>query len=196
MTVTGIILYDAVEELDFAGPFEVMAVARMWRPQDQVLTIAKNRDVIQGARGLQLLPHCDYSSAPALDILLVPGGRGSRVEQGNEATLAFVQTQARNAQWVSSVCSGALVLAGAGLLAGRRATTHWAVYDELRQYKDVMVQEGPSYVRDGNLVTSAGITAGIDMALWLLGQVADVDTVRKVQNYLDYQPAPPYQADV
>jgi transcriptional regulator GlxA family with amidase domain len=99
------------------------------------------------------------------------------------------------ATWVTSVCTGALLLHEAGFARGKRVTTHWAFVPQLRERGDVTVLDGPRYVRDGNLVTAAGVSAGIDMALWLVGQLHDPETARKVQRYIQYEPAPPYAAE-
>ena len=192
MTTTGILIFDNVEDLDFVGPLEVFGCARATRPADRVLTLAAQGTPVHCAKGMTVIPTCTYDQAPALDILIVPGGQGTRQERHNPATLAFVQAQAPKVTWLTSVCSGALILASAGLLDGKRATTHWNVLDELRAYPEVRVEAEARYIRDGQTVTSAGISAGIDMALWLLGQVALPELARKVQRHMDYAPAPPY----
>jgi len=112
----------------------------------------------------------------------------------NETLVSFVQEQARRAEWTTSVCTGSFVLASAGLLDGRRATTHWATFDELRtHHPDLDLDPDARWVVDGNVVTAAGVSAGIDMALWLVGQLYDPDHARLVQKYIQYDPAPPYQ---
>ena len=196
MTVTGILLFDGVEELDFAGPWEVLTMGKLLRPDDRVVTIARTRDAVRCAKGLRVLADHGFDDAPALDVLLVPGGDGTRALLEDRATLDFVQRCAARAQWTTSVCSGSLVLAAAGLLDGRAATTHWAVLPELRRFERVQVLEQLRYVRDGRIVTSAGVSAGIDMALWLFGQLASPEDARKVQRLMQYDPAPPYQAQV
>jgi transcriptional regulator GlxA family with amidase domain len=188
---TGIVLFDGAEELDWAGPFEVFTMAR--REGDTVVTIAESDGPVTGAKGLRVLPDHTFATAPDLDVLLIPGGRGSRRERTNPAMLEFVQKVAPRCTWVTSVCTGAFVLEGAGLLAGRRLTTHWAAIEELRGLApDLEVLEQVRYVRDGNVVTSAGVSAGIDMALWLVGQIVSVDHARRTQYLMEYDPAPPY----
>ena len=193
MTTTGILLFDGVEELDFAGPWEVLTMAKLLRPDDRVVTIARSRDAVRCAKGMRVLADHGFDDAPALDVLLVPGGDGTRPLMKDREVLAFVQRCAARAQWTTSVCSGALVLAAAGLLDGRDATTHWAVLPELRVFEKVNVLEHVRYVRDGQIVSSAGVSAGIDMALWLLGQLASPAEARKVQRLMQYDPAPPYR---
>jgi transcriptional regulator GlxA family with amidase domain len=190
---TGILVFDGVEELDFAGPWEVMTVAR--KEGDRVLTIADGTGPITCAKGLRVLPDATFADAPPLDVLLVPGGEGARERVDDPATIEWIKSTAASATWVTSVCTGALLLDATGLLAGRRATTHWAYIDHLREKGDVTVIDDERYVADGNLVTAAGVSAGIDMALWLVGQLYDIDHARAVQRVIQYDPAPPYAAD-
>lgn len=195
MTTTGIVLFDGAEELDWAGPFEVFTMAR--RDGDAVVTIAEAPGPVTGAKGLRVLPDQTFATAPELDVLLVPGGRGSRRERTNPAMLRYVREAAERATWVTSVCTGAFVLEAAGLLEGRRVTTHWAAIEELRGLAPGLeILEQVRYVRDGRVVTSAGVSAGIDMALWLVGQIVSVDHARRTQYLMEYDPAPPYGAIV
>jgi len=196
MTTTGILAFDGMEELDFVGPWEVLAMGKLLRPDDRVLCIGATGAEVKCSKGLRLLPDYALHDAPSFDVLVVPGGDGTRPMLRDARLLDWVATRARAASWVTSVCSGSLVLAAAGLLDGRRATTHWAVLDELRRFEQVNVVEHQRYVRDGNVVTAAGVSAGIDMALWLFGQLASEDDARKVQRLMQYDPAPPYQASV
>src|SRR5262249_42094502 len=136
-----------------------------------------------------------FANAPPLDLLLVPGGQGTRREVANPELIEWLRKTGERCQWVTSVCTGALLLHEAGFARGRRVTTHWAFVETLRQRGDVTVLERTRYVRDGNLVTAAGVSAGIDMALWLIGQIHGVDAARKVQRGIEYDPAPPYAAD-
>lgn len=192
----GILLFDGVEELDFAGPFEVFAAARAADPGLRVVTIAEGAGPITGANGLRVLPDHAFADAPALDVVLVPGGRGTRTEVGNPKLIDWLRKAGEGCEWVTSVCTGALLLHEAGFARGRRVTTYFGFADALRKRGDVTVLEGPRFVRDGNLVTSAGVSAGIDMALWLVGQLYDPETARRVQRGIEYDPAPPYTAEV
>lgn len=189
---TGILLFDGVEELDFAGPYEVLTIAK--KEGDSVVTIAATADPITGFNGLKVVPDHGFDDAPALDVLLVPGGMGTRPLATDATTLDWIKTVAAGCTWVTSVCTGALVLAAAGLLAGKRATTHWAVLDELRAVDGVEVLDHVRYVRDGNVVSAAGVSAGIDMALWVVGQLYGVEHARVAQYAMEYDPAPPYAA--
>jgi transcriptional regulator GlxA family with amidase domain len=193
----GILLFDDVEELDFAGPWEVFsATAQQLFPDDRVVTIAQELRPIRCAKGLRVLPDFDFTSAPPLDVVLVPGGQGTRREASNPTLIGWLREVGQRCQWVTSVCTGALLLHEAGFAKGRRVTTHWAFVETLRQRGDVTVLENRRYVRDGNVVTAAGVSAGIDMALWLVGQIYGIDVARKVQRGIEYDPAPPYAAEV
>jgi transcriptional regulator GlxA family with amidase domain len=146
---------------------------------------------------MRVLPDCSFADAPALDVLLVPGGQGTRVEMKNPVFLEWLAAVAEGCQWVTSVCTGAALLHAAGLAKNKRITTHWAYLEELRAgAPDATVLERVRYVRDGNLVTAAGVSAGIDMSLWLVGQMYGVDHARMVQRAMEYDPAPPYSAEV
>jgi len=191
---TGILLFDDAEELDFAGPWEVLTSAR--QPGDQVVTIAERPDPVRCAKGLRVIPDHALDDAPPLDIVLVPGGQGIRREVDNEVLVGWLAKVAAEASWVTSVCTGSFMLEAAGLTTGKRVTTHWAAIDDLRRRApELTVVDNARWVVDGNVVTAAGVSAGIDMALWLVGQVYDVNHARMVQRFIEYDPAPPYQAD-
>ena len=193
---TGILLFEDFEELDAVGPWEVFTVARQLFPENRVVTIARTREPVRAAKGMRVLPDHSFADAPELDVLLVPGGQGTRREVGKPELIDWLRKAGASCTWVTSVCTGALLLHEAGFAKGRRVTTHWAFVDQLRARGEVEVLDGVRWVRDGNLVTSAGISAGIDMALWLVGQIHDVASARKVQRIMEYDPAPPYAAEV
>jgi transcriptional regulator GlxA family with amidase domain len=191
----GILIFEDVEELDFVGPWEVLT-ARPYLPErNRVLTIAAQDGPVRCAKGLRVLPDCSFQNAPELDVLLVPGGEGTRSEKRG-VLVDWIRKVAPRARWITSVCTGAFLLQEAGLLEGKRVTTHWAFIEELRKCGNLTVLENRRYVRDGNVVTAAGVSAGIDMALWLSGQLHGVDVARKLQRFIEYDPAPPYSADV
>ena len=193
----GILLFDDVEELDFVGPWEVFtATTKHLFPEDRIVTIAQEAKPVRCAKGLRVLPDVAFADAPPLDVVLVPGGQGTRREVSNPVLIEWLRDVGGRCEWVTSVCTGALLLHEAGFAKGRRVTTHWAFVESLRQRGDVTVLEDRRYVRDGNVVTAAGISAGIDMALWLVGQIYGVDVARKVQHGIEYDPAPPYTAEV
>ena len=192
----GIVLFDDAEELDWAGPWEVLC-ALSAVGEANVFTVAESAGPVRCAKGLRVLPDRTFDEVTTLDVVLVPGGQGSRVEQSNAVMLAWLNAVAPGCQWVTSVCTGAAILAGAGLLEGKRATTHWGYIETLRKdHPEVEVIEKIRYVRDGNVVTAAGVSAGIDMALWLVGQIHTPEIARRVQHYIEYDPAPPYAAEV
>jgi len=206
----GIVVFPNAEELDFVGPWEAFAMAKRAAaggvesadpanpsPELGVHLIAQSRDAVRCAKGLRVVPDFAFDEAPALDVVLVPGGQGTRREVENEALLGWLRQVAPRCTWVTSVCTGSLILAGAGLARAKRVTTHWAFVPELRKrYPDTTVLERVRYVRDGNLVTAAGVSAGIDMSLWVVGQIYGVEHARITQRMMEYDPAPPYSADV
>lgn len=196
MTITtGVLLFDDAEELDFVGPWEVLTMAR--KERDRVVTIAEGPGPIRSAKGLRVLPDHTFEDAPALDVIVVPGGRGTRREVDNCVLTGWLAAACAHASWVTSVCTGSFLLHAAGPAVGRRVTTHRAAVGELRgRAPDLTVVEDARWVVDGNLVTAAGVSAGIDMALWLVGQLYDVAHARLVQQRIQYEPAPPYQADL
>ena len=199
----GILLFDGVEELDFVGPYEVFTVANAVAreqgspPLNDVLLLSEGKREITCAKGMQVLAQAAMEEAGDIDVICIPGGRGSRQAVKNPELLHWVAERARACTWVTSVCTGAFVLAAAGLTKGRRITTHWSAFDEFAALGlEGELLSGPRYVRDGNLVTAAGISAGIDMALWLTGQMHGVGIARAVQREMQYDPAPPYAAEV
>jgi len=191
---TGILLFDGMEELDFAGPFEVFAMAK--KDGDSVVTIAETEGPLQGNLGLRVIPDHTIADAPPLDVLVIPGGMGTRREIENPVILDWVKQVAPGCTWVTSVCTGSMVLDAAGVVDGTNVTTHWAMVEEFGKKAKANVLADRRYVRDGNVVTSAGVSAGIDMALWVVGQLYDIDHARAVQRFMEYDPAPPYAADV
>lgn len=193
---TGILLFEDAEELDFVGPWEVFTMARAGHEDDRVVTIAERPGPVRAAKGLRVLPDHTFADAPPLDVVLVPGGQGTRKEVDNPVLLDWLRRSAERCTWVTSVCTGSYLLHRAGVAKGRRVTTHWAFCDTLRQQGEVEVVEHVRYVRDGKLVTAAGVSAGIDMALWLVGQIHGVEHARRTQRFMEYDPAPPYTADV
>src|SRR3990170_8165187 len=193
MTKTiGVLLFPDAEELDFVGPYEVFGMlSKHFGREWQVVTVAEARAPVICANGLVVVPDRTFDYCPPLDVLLVPGGDGTRREVDNETLIAFVRQMGGRCQWVTSVCTGAFVLHRAGFLNGRRATTYWASLDRLAALPDVEVVE-ERFVVDGNVITAAGVSAGIDMALYLIGQVKDPETARNVQKAIEYYPEPPY----
>jgi transcriptional regulator GlxA family with amidase domain len=200
MTTFGLLVFDDAEELDFIGPWEVFTVSAMLRERagaepDTAVTIAERPGPIRCAKGLRMLPDHTFGDHPPLDVLLVPGGMGTRREVANPVLIDWIRTTAADARWVTSVCTGALLLHEAGPARDRRVATHHAFEDTLEARGQITVVRDARYVVDGNLVTSQGVSAGIDMALWLVGRVHGREHGRAVRRYIQYEPAPPYLAD-
>jgi len=193
----GLLCFEDLEELDLVGPWEVFTTAVASLPAARVVTIAERPGSVRCAKGLRITPDHDFADAPRLDVVLVPGGQGTRREIDNPVLIEWLRKTGESCTWVTSVCTGSLLLHGAGFARGRRITTHWGYVSQLRERApDAEVLEGVRYVRDGNVVTAAGVSAGIDMALWLVGQIWGVDRARGVQKVIQYDPAPPYTAEV
>jgi cyclohexyl-isocyanide hydratase len=183
----GMVLFDGLTQLDLTGPYEVLA--RM--PNTRVHLVAGTRDVVRSEWGLRILPDVTFAEAPALDVLCVPGGWGVNAHLEDDALLDFLRAQGETARFVTSVCSGALLLGAAGLLRGYRATTHWMSLDLLPLFGAIAVAE--RVVRDGNRITGAGVTAGIDFGLVLAQELFGPSAAAGIQLALEYQPAPPIE---
>ncbi len=190
----GILLFDDVEELDAVGPWEVLSYWTLHHPEDGWAISCLSRDgaAVKAAKGLPLTPHHSMGDVPALDVLIHPGGQGTRTLMRSPQHLAWVRLQAATVPLMTSVCTGALVYAAAGLLSGRPATTHWESLDLLHELDpSIDVDRDARYVDDGNVITSAGVSAGIDMALHLVARLAGVDRAREVRRAIQYDPHPP-----
>jgi transcriptional regulator GlxA family with amidase domain len=184
----GILIFPQVEELDFVGPWEMVTMWHQVANGPQCLVVAENAAPVICAKGLSINPHVTFEICPPLDYLLVPGGQGTRCEVANLKLLDFVGNRATTCKAVLSVCTGSFVLHAAGLLAGRQATTHWGSLERLRALGDVTVVE-ERFVRDGNVWTSAGVSAGIDLTLAFIASVAGEDAAAKVQFAAEYYPS-------
>ncbi|MGJ7498633.1 DJ-1/PfpI family protein [Variovorax sp. RT4R15] len=185
----GILVFDDVEELDFIGPWEMLTMwSKVADGPSQCLVVAQSSGPVRCAKGLSVNPHFSFADCPRLDYLLVPGGQGTRKEVGNRALLEFVSAQAGTCKAVLSVCTGSFVLHAAGLLSGKKATTHWAQLERLRALGDVTVVE-ERYVRDGNVWSSSGVSAGIDLMLAFIASEAGDQAAGKVQFSAEYYPS-------
>ncbi len=186
-----IVLFPDVEELDFAGPYEVLGMAAKYLYKDwRVFTVAQER-VVKGSCGLSVNVDYLFDEALAADVILVPGGDGTRPGAKNAALMGYIARTGASAQYVTSVCTGALLLHAAGFLQGKRATTYWAQRDTLSRMGGVEVVE-ERWVHDGNVITAAGVSAGIDMALYLVGVLKGPEEARRLQKMIEYDPSPPY----
>ena len=184
----GFLVFPRVQQLDLTGPYEVLAMV----PGARVHLVAKTPEPVATATGLVLTPTVSFAECPALDVVCVPGGSGVNPLMEDAETLGFLRRQAEGARYITSVCTGALVLGAAGLLRGKRATTHWAAHDLLAALGAIPTQG--RVVRDGNLITGGGVTAGIDFGLALAAELADEATAKAIQLHLEYAPAPPFDA--
>jgi transcriptional regulator GlxA family with amidase domain len=193
----GILIFDDVEVLDFAGPFEVFSRTRTVPGADsrrsddsapfETFTVARG-DVVTAIGGLKVIPHYSWAEAPPIDILVIPGGFGTRALLGDDATLAWVGESAARALHVTSVCTGALVLAKLGLLRGRRATTHWAALDLLASIDPTIQVDRQARVVSDLIVTSAGVSAGIDMAFSVVEKLCGREVADETAHYIEYVP--------
>lgn len=198
MTTYGLLIFEGVEELDFVGPWEVFAISSARRDHaDTAVLIAEHPGPVRCARGMRVLPDHTLDDHPPLDVVLVPGGRHARIEaeMSNPVVIDWIKRTAAEADWVTSVCTGAFLLHAAGPARGRRVATERPLEDILQARGDITVVRDARYVVDGNLVTSQGVSAGIDMALWLVGRLHGRDHARTVRHSMQYEPAPPYLAD-
>ena len=182
----GIMIFDNVEDLDFIGPLEVFGTTSHLKPNSlHPFTIQREGHEVKTVNGLRVTPDYSFRNCPRLDIILVPGGIGTRTEMKDPETLEFVKRNASSCELVLSVCTGALVLAATGLLNGKRATTHWAAIDELKAFPQVTIDR-LRYVRDGKVVTSAGVSAGIDMALYVTRELFGTSVAEDVARDMEY----------
>lgn len=197
----GILIFDGAEELDFVGPWEVFTMSNIIftlggkeQAPDNVFLVSETGGTVTCAKGMRVETDHSLADCPPLDVLLVPGGEGTRREISNMALLDFIEDQAANCTWVTSVCTGSFLLVAAGPAQGKQVTTHWFAMNEIRAIEGVgEVLEGVRYVEDGKIVTSAGVSAGIDMALWLVGQIHGEDHGALTQRAMEYDPAPPFK---
>ena len=185
----GILVFDDVEEMDFAGPFEVFGIASSLTDKIDIVTVSKDGRQVRCRHGLKVQPDCNFSECPPLDLLIVPGGRGARERAMlDRDTLSFVRAQASGAH-IASVCTGALVVAEAGLFEGHKATTHHEYFESLERYPNVKVLRGARYVREDNVSSSAGISAGIDLALAIVREKFGDTTFAEVVKEMEYDTA-------
>jgi transcriptional regulator GlxA family with amidase domain len=190
----GIVLFEGVEELDAVGPWEVLASWTRQHPEDGFAVSCVSRDggAVRCAKGLTVEAHHSFTDAPPFDVLVHPGGSGTRRLLRDEPYLSWVRGQRESGTLMTSVCTGSLVYAAAGLLKGRPATTHWAAVELLAEL-DPTIQLRPDerFVDDRDVITSAGVSAGIDMALHLVARLAGVERAQQVRRDIHYDPSPP-----
>jgi transcriptional regulator GlxA family with amidase domain len=189
-----IAVFEGAEELDFVGPWEVLAAWRFLYPDDvDLVLIGETSAAVTCAKGLRVIPETSWDAPGDVDVLVYPGGRGTRPQLGDESIQARLRTLMERGTLMTSVCTGALVFADAGLLDGRPATTYWSAFDELLPLgRNIEAQPAARFVDDGEVVTAAGVSAGIDMALHLVGRLGSPEKAREVRRYIQYDPEPPY----
>ena len=190
----GILIFPAVEVLDFCGPYEVFSVTRLNEERRReesspfaVLLVAQRAEPVVATGGLRVIPDVTLETCPPLDILVVPGGWGTRKEISNHLLLTWISERAKQVETLTSVCTGAMLLGQAGLLDGRRATTHWGSLDRMRRsFPAVTVEDKLHVVEDGHVLTSAGISAGIDMALRVVARYFGEAVGRATARHMEY----------
>lgn len=190
----GILLFADVEELDAVGPWEILANWTLTYPQDgwTVSFVSEDGQPVRASKGLVLGAHHSFADVPSMRVLVHPGGQGTRTLMRNEDHLGWVRAQRATVPLMTSVCTGALVYAAAGLLVDRPATTHWESLELLAALdRSIDVRATARFVDDGDVITSAGVSAGIDMALHLVARLAGADRARTVRRDVQYDPQPP-----
>lgn len=186
--IVALLLFPELTQLDLTGPYEVLSRC----PDTRVHLVAKSREPVRTEHGMTLMPTASFADLPRADVLCVPGGFGVNALLNDAATLAYVRAVAVSARFVTSVCTGALVLGAAGLLKGRRATTHWTAIEFLPAFGALPTRG--RVVGDGNLMTGGGVTAGIDFALTLAAALHGDEVAQGIQLAMEYNPAPPFHA--
>src|SRR6202453_3853284 len=181
-------MFDGMDQIDLTGPFEVLSRV----PNSTYRTYAKTTSPVRDLHGLRLIPHASLGEAPPLDVLHVPGGSGQELLMEDQEVIAWIQKQAAGARYIFSVCTGALLCGAAGLLKGRRATTHWSCLRLLPYFGAIPVNE--RVVADANYVFAAGVTAGIDGALRLAAELRGKEAAQAIQLDMAYAPEPPFNS--
>lgn len=184
----GFLLFPDITQLDLTGPFEVLSMM----PGATMHLVWKDTNPLRAGSGLILQPTDTFAECPQLDVICVPGGGGMNALLTDNETLDFIRRQAAQARYITSVCTGALVLGAAGLLKGRRAATHWMSMEFLETFGAIPVHE--RVVADGNIITGGGVTAGIDFGLRVVAEIAGEEVARRIQLAIEYDPQPPFRS--
>jgi transcriptional regulator GlxA family with amidase domain len=189
-----IAIFDGAEELDFVGPWEVLAAWRFLYPDDvELVLVGEDSAAVSCAKGMHVIADTSWDELGDIDVLVYPGGRGTRAQLGDDTIRARLRDLKAQGTLMTSVCTGALVYADAGLLDGRPATTYWSAFDELLPLgRDITPCPDERFVDDRDVITAAGVSAGIDMALHLVGRLGSPEKAREVRRYIQYDPQPPY----
>jgi len=186
MIKIGILIFPQVEELDFVAPFEVLSyINKIEANSSQVFLIAEKLEMIQAFNGMKIFPDYSLDTCPNLDILVVPGGKGRLDAMHNPKIKKFILDQSKMAQYITSVCTGAFILAEAGLLAGKKATTYHTAFAELQAYNTIVI-ETSKVVHDGNIITAAGVTSGLELGLYILKVLFGNILAKEVADKIEY----------
>jgi transcriptional regulator GlxA family with amidase domain len=194
MNVVAIAVFEGVEELDFVGPWEVLSGWRLLYPDDiDVHLVGDSTEPVTCAHGMRVLPEVTWDDLVEIDVLVYPGGRGTRVQLGDDGIRSRMRALRARGTLMTSVCTGALVFADAGLLDGLPAAIYWNAFDQLLALgRDIEPRPNDRFVDNGSVITSAGVSAGIDMALHLVGRLRSPPKAREVRRYIQYDREPPY----
>jgi len=194
MHAVAVAVFEGAEELDFVGPWEVLAAWRHLHPDEvSVSLVGDTLDPVTCAKGMRVLPQTTWDDLGEADVLVYPGGFGTRTKLGDESLRSRLRAMKESGTLMTSVCTGALVLADAGLLDGLPATTYWSAFDELLPLgRNIEPRPDDRFVDAGPIITAAGVSAGIDMALHLVGRLASPERARDVRRYIQYDPRPPH----
>ncbi len=186
MLTVGVLLFPQVEELDFVGPFEVLSYINKIKPAStKVLLIAETAEPVEAYNGMRVIPDVTMENCPQLDILVIPGGKGRYAAMKNSAIKEFIQQQAQKAKYITSVCTGAFLLAEAGLLTGKKATTYHTAFAELAAYSvEVLPQK---VVHENNIITAAGVSSGIELGLYILKEEFGAAVAQEAADNIEYK---------
>ena len=186
MKTIAILIFDGAEEMDFVGPLEVLAAACDAESEWRVVTVAETLKPVTCEKSMRVLPDLTYAQAVEAEVVVIPGGSGARREIDNEATIQWLEKVEPNCLWMTSVCTGAFLLAGSGIANGRKITTHHRFTERLKDLGGAEVVEGVRFLRDGNLVSAGGVMSGIEMSLWLVEQLWGTTRAAEVKDYIAY----------
>lgn len=185
MVTVGILLFPQVEELDFVGPYEVLSYINKIRPGSTVvLLVAETPEPVAAFNGMRIIPDATFADCPPLDVIVAPGGKGRLAAMRNPAILDFIRSRQGNAKYTASVCTGAFLLAEAGMLAGRKATTYHTAFAELAAYSVEVVPA--KVVRDGAIITAGGVSSGLELGFYLLRVLFGADLAQEVARRIEY----------
>jgi transcriptional regulator GlxA family with amidase domain len=186
----GILIFAGAEEMDFVGPWEVLTAAAHGKAGEEIVLIAEHLEPVVCEKGMRVIPDYSYRDAPALDVILIPGGSGARREIENPATVNWLRAINENCSWIASVCTGSFLWVGSGLAKGYKVTTHHDYISALRDMDSAEILEGVRFVRDGRVLTAGGVMSGIEMSLWLVKELYGPETLEHTKRYIAYDYPP------